>query len=143
MHVLRWLWQGFRRDEPPPWLIFYTLRGVMFTLSFVLEDWAVHELVPTKRQRRLAIILIASNYVTWTWQTHTFSNSIDTLLVLWCLVLVDRITGESQMSPQKRSRLAPPTILAFLLVVGIFNRITFPAFVILPALQLIPHFQRQ
>ena len=143
MYILRWLWQGFRHDEPPPWLIFYMLRGVMFTLSFVLEDWALHELVPVTRQRRVAMFLIASSYVTWTWQTHTFSNSIETVVVLWCLVLVDRITGESQRSPQKRSRLAPPAILAFLLVFGVFNRITFPAFVFVPLLQLIPHFQRK
>lgn len=143
MYILRWLWQGFRRDEPPPWLIFYTLRGVMFILSFVLEDWAVHELVPIKRQRRLAIILIASSYVTWTWQTHTFSNSIDTLLVLWCLVLVERMIGESQASPQKRAGLAHPAILAFLLIFGIFNRITFPAFIFLPSLQLIPYFKQR
>jgi GPI mannosyltransferase 4 len=94
MYILRWLWQGFSDHEPPAWLVFYIIRGVMFMLSFVLEDWALHELVPIQRQRRLAIILIASSYVTWTWQTHTFSNAVETILVLWSLVLVGRITKE-------------------------------------------------
>ncbi|KAF2231931.1 glycosyltransferase family 22 protein [Viridothelium virens] len=143
MYILRWLWQGFRHDEPPPWLTFYMLRGVMFTCSFVLEDWALHELVPVTKQRRLAIILVASSYVTWTWQTHTFSNSIETLLVLWCLVLVERVKGETRGSPQKRSRFAPLATFAFLLALGIFNRITFPAFVLVPTLQLIPHLRRR
>jgi phosphatidylinositol glycan class Z len=67
------------------------VRGVMFLLSFVLEDWAVHELVPLPRHRRIAVVLVASSYVTWTYQTHTFSNSLETLLVAWGLVLIHRI----------------------------------------------------
>ena len=34
-------------------------------------------------------------------------------------------------------------MLAFIAVAGIFNRITFPAFLILPGLQLLPHFRRK
>jgi phosphatidylinositol glycan class Z len=30
-----------------------------------------------------------------------------------------------------------------MVVVGVFNRITFPAFLLLPALSLLPHFQRK
>jgi phosphatidylinositol glycan class Z len=63
----------------------------MFTLSFVLEDWALQELVQSPRQRRVAIMLVASSYVTWTYQSHTFSNSIETLVVLWSLALIQRI----------------------------------------------------
>jgi GPI mannosyltransferase 4 len=63
----------------------------MFALSFVLEDWALHELVSSPRHRRVAVLLVASSYVTWTYQTHTFSNSIETLAVAWSLVLIDRI----------------------------------------------------
>jgi phosphatidylinositol glycan class Z len=63
----------------------------MFTLSFVLEDWALQELVNSPRQRRTAMILMASSYVTWSYQTHTFSNAIETLLLLGCLVLISRI----------------------------------------------------
>src|SRR5436190_13468959 len=63
----------------------------MFILSFVLEDWAIHELVSSPLHRRQAVVLVASSYVTWTFQTHTFSNSLETLLVAWSLVLIDRI----------------------------------------------------
>jgi phosphatidylinositol glycan class Z len=34
-------------------------------------------------------------------------------------------------------------MLGFMLVVGIFNRITFPAFLLLPSLSLLPHFKRK
>lgn len=63
----------------------------MFVLSFVLEDWAIHELVTSPRHRKVAVLLVSSSYVTWTFQTHTFSNSIETLAVAWSLVLIHRI----------------------------------------------------
>ena len=132
--VLKWIWEGLGYGAPLPMTAFYTLRGMMFTLSFVLEDWALHELVPGPRERTRAIALVASSYVTWTFQTHTFSNSIETLLVLWCMVLIKRIREN------RKSTMASACIgLAFMGVLGIFNRITFPAFLIIPAVRLVPH----
>ncbi len=72
----------------------------MFALSFVLEDWALHELVQSPRHRRVAVLLVASSYVTWTYQTHTFSNSIETLALAWCLVLIHRIVENKVGDPQ-------------------------------------------
>ncbi|XMA12304.1 hypothetical protein WAI453_005095 [Rhynchosporium graminicola] len=136
MLLLRWLWIGNGNDgEIPPIAVFWTLRVLMFVLSFVLEDWALHELVQSPRHRRLAVLLVASSYVTWTYQTHTFSNSIETLALAWCLVLIERIVENKQ-----RSSAFATAILAFVAVFGIFNRITFPAFLIIPGLRLIPHF---
>ena len=91
MLLLRWLWIGNGNDgEVPPIAVFWTLRALMFVLSFVLEDWAIHELVQSPRHRRVAVLLVASSYVTWTYQTHTFSNAIETLVVAWSLVLIER-----------------------------------------------------
>ena len=65
MLLLRWLWMGNGNDgEIPPVVVFYTLRVLMFVLSFVLEDWAIHELVQSQRHRRVAVLLVASSYVT-------------------------------------------------------------------------------
>ena len=89
--VLRSLWTGFGRGDLPSAVIYYSLRISMFILSVVFEDWAIHELVQSHRHRKLAVILVASSYVTWTYQTHTFSNAIETLVVLWSLVLMQRM----------------------------------------------------
>ena len=95
MLLLRWLWIGNGQDgEVPPVVVFYTLRALMFILSFVLEDWAIHELVQSPRHRRVAVILVASSYATWSYQTHTFSNAIETLAVAWSLVLIERTMAE-------------------------------------------------
>ncbi|KAG7290692.1 alpha 1,2 mannosyltransferase [Staphylotrichum longicolle] len=94
MLLLRWLWIGNGNDgEIPPIAVFWTLRVLMFIVGFVLEDWALHELIQSQRHRRLAVLLVASSYVTWTFQTHTFSNSIETLVVAWSLVLIERIVA--------------------------------------------------
>lgn len=79
------------RAEVSPGIVFKTLRLVMFCLSFVLEDRALRELAPSRTQFKVTALLVASSYVTWTWQVHTFSNAIETLVVLWSLVLIRRI----------------------------------------------------
>ena len=91
MTVLQWVWTETGKEQVAPGVIYYTLRVLMFLLSFVLEDWALHELIPAPKHRRLAVILVASSYVTWTYQTHTFSNSVETLIVSWTLVMIQRI----------------------------------------------------
>jgi phosphatidylinositol glycan class Z len=91
MSILKWFYSEAGDETPPPELVYYVLRGVMFVLSFVLEDWAIYELVYSPRHRLQILVLVASSYVTWTYQTHTFSNSLETLLVAWGLVLIKRI----------------------------------------------------
>lgn len=94
MLLLRWLWIGNGNDgEIPPIAVFFALRLLMLTLSFVLGDWAIWELAESKRQYKIAVLLVASSYVTWTYQTHTFSNSIETLAVAWSLILIQKITA--------------------------------------------------
>ena len=91
MSLLKWFYSEIDTGNPTPEAVYYVIRGVMFLLSFVLEDWAIYELVPSPRHRRATVVLVASSYVTWTYQTHTFSNSVETLLVAWGLVLIRRM----------------------------------------------------
>lgn len=99
MSLLQWFYTEIGSGSPPPQLVYYALRGGMFLLSFVLEDWAIYELVPSPRHRRATVVLVASSYVTWTYQTHTFSNSLETLLVAWGLVLIRRIVENEVRYP--------------------------------------------
>ncbi|KAJ5595750.1 hypothetical protein N7450_002208 [Penicillium hetheringtonii] len=138
MSLLKWFYTEIGSGNPPPQLVYYALRAGMFLLTFVLEDWAIYELVPSPRHRRATVVLVASSYVTWTYQTHTFSNSLETLLVAWGLVLIRRIVENKQ-----RSSYFSYAVFSFIAVVGVFNRITFPAFLLFPGLQLLPYFQRK
>ncbi|KUL88112.1 hypothetical protein ZTR_04030 [Talaromyces verruculosus] len=112
MNLVKWFYnETGLGSSPPPELIYYILRGGMFVLSFVLEDWAVYELVPTPRYRVPTVVLVASSYVTWTYQTHTFSNSLETLLVTWGLVLIQRIVEN-----RKRSAFFSPAVLSLVVI---------------------------
>ncbi|KAF3770372.1 family 22 glycosyltransferase [Cryphonectria parasitica EP155] len=139
MLLLQWLWMGNGNEgEVPPIAVFWTLRAIMFILSFVLEDWAIHELIQSPRHRRVAVLLVASSYVTWTYQTHTFSNAIETLVVAWSLVLIERTIAVPVNTHQ--TPLLAPAVLGSMVVFGFFNRITFPAFLLIPGLRLIPYY---
>ena len=96
--LLKWLWAKDLHKDVSPWLVYYSTRLIMCLSTFVLEDWAIHDLIQSPRLRRQAMVLVASSYVTWTFQSHTFSNSIETILVLWSLLLLDRIAYEQVCS---------------------------------------------
>lgn len=96
--LLQWLWHELGRGAPPPGAVYAGFRAALFFASFVFEDWAVLELVPARRMRQTALLLVASSYVTWTYQSHAFSNSIETIVVLWALVLMERVRG-GRVSP--------------------------------------------
>ncbi|KAI7496408.1 GPI mannosyltransferase 4 [Hortaea werneckii] len=130
--LLKWLAEG-AGYEVSPMAVFYVLRVQMFLLNFVLEDWALHELLPVKPQRATALLLVASSYVTWTFQMHTFSNSLETIIVLWCLVLMGRMRDDREHTQVKLCM-----ALSFLGVLGISNRITFPVFLLVPGMRLLP-----
>lgn len=88
-----WLLKTFGRFlgfEVLPSMVFWTLRVMMFALSVVLVDGAVFRLVSNHR-RRTVLLLVASSYVSWSFQMHTFSNSFETLGLLWVMVLGKRI----------------------------------------------------
>ena len=105
-------------------------------LTCVVEVWAFHELFPSKLPA--ALLLTSSSYVTWTYQSHTFSNSVETVLVLWSLVLIQRILGTKEKDGAAGSMSGNCGLLAIVVVFGTFNRITFPAWLVLPGLKLVP-----
>lgn len=95
-------------------------------------------MIQSPRERRHALLLVSSSYVTWTYQTHTFSNAVETLLVLWSLVMTQRILND-----KSRSALVSSAVLGSLTAIGIFNRITFPAFILPSGVHLLFHFSRK
>ncbi|KAK9466002.1 Alg9-like mannosyltransferase family-domain-containing protein [Lipomyces arxii] len=135
MTTLRWLY-GM---DINPMLTYYCLRLFFFLVSFCLEDWALQELGNTSKAKTHYLLVVASSYVTWTYQTHTFSNSVETILVAWSLVLIKRISFRNFGNS---NHALSCSLLGCIAAIGVFNRITFPAFLILPGWYLIPHFSK-
>ncbi|EPS38378.1 hypothetical protein H072_7890 [Dactylellina haptotyla CBS 200.50] len=130
MTLIQWIANG---KDPSPTMLFYAVRLLFYFFSIVYEDWALLELgsatVPSG-----GLLLAASSWVTWSIQTRSFSNSVETVILLWSLVFLQRIVAAK--GPSIRNCI----MLAFFVVFGTFNRITFPAFLIIPGISLLQHF---
>ncbi|KAK9456372.1 Alg9-like mannosyltransferase family-domain-containing protein [Dipodascopsis uninucleata] len=133
MTILRWIF-GM---SVSPVIAYYAVRIFFFITSFSIEDWAIQELGTTPNVKARYLLYVASSYVTWTYQTHTFSNSIETMILAWSLVLIKRISLKN-FGPT--SHFWSCCLLGALVAIGTFNRITFPTFLVLPSLYLFPRF---
>ena len=96
-------------------------------------------LVSPPAARRWCLLLLASSYVTCTFQVRPFSNSLESVLVSLCLVLLRRIADKrtrlqvgrkdtGDQSSHLRAFKLNLHMLAALAIVGIFTRPTFVAF---------------
>jgi GPI mannosyltransferase 4 len=138
MSFLKILFES-RLKSVDPITVFYALRVVFAVGTWTLSDMAIDRLSATKQDRIKGLLFVATSYVTWTYQSHTFSNSVETVVLLWCLVIIYELTVKRSNA---MSRHWDTALLAGLIVFGIFNRVTFPAFLILPGFHLLKHFYR-
>ncbi|KAK6353560.1 alpha 1,2 mannosyltransferase [Orbilia brochopaga] len=129
MTLLQWILNA----DPNPTMLFYGVRLLFYFFSMVYEDWALLELGSTIAPNG-GLLLTASSWVTWSIQTRSFSNSVETVVLLWSLVFMQRIVKSK--GPAARNCV----VLALFVVFGTFNRITFPAFLFLPGISLLRHF---
>ncbi|KTW26401.1 hypothetical protein T552_02882 [Pneumocystis carinii B80] len=113
LKIFQWIAGDTKVD---PLYVFFLLRVFFFGLSFFI-DWFIYTSTPSK-YRRKALLIYASSFVTWTYQVHTFSNSIETIIVSICLFLIQKI--KMNIRPWKC------VLLAIFSSFGFFSRITFP-----------------
>lgn len=88
-------------------------------------------MLPSKPERIKAIFFTLTSYITLVYQNHLFSNSIETLLLLVTILLIDDLRYVQESKDQDVQNLNKNKNLFYtgvLISLGIFNRITFPAF---------------
>uniref|UniRef100_A0A0L0P729 Mannosyltransferase n=1 Tax=Candidozyma auris TaxID=498019 RepID=A0A0L0P729_CANAR len=126
-----------------PLQIWYLSRLVLMVMSWMITDWCLFRMLPTKQERIKAIYFTLTSYVTLVYQSHCFSNSIETMLVMGAVCIINELRflfsqNDSQYDKRDLRRLA--TIFGALVAFGIFNRITFAAFLIFPSVFLLQSF---
>ncbi|SCU88573.1 LAMI_0D10594g1_1 [Lachancea mirantina] len=94
--------------------------------------------VGSKFERTKADFLISTSYIFWTYQTHTFSNSTETIILLTVTSLWKALLRDSRNPIFQHFKTS--ALLGILISFGIFNRITFPAFLFLPGLLTLKRF---
>ncbi|KAF8001466.1 hypothetical protein HF325_003967 [Metschnikowia pulcherrima] len=120
-----------------PLQTWYLVRLVFMSISWVVTDWCLYKMLPTKQERIKAIYFVLTSFVSLVYQSHTFSNSIETVLVLLTVYHINELRFmRSQPKPQYATSdvVRASIAIGFLFAFGIFNRVTFPAFLVLPGL---------
>ncbi|KAI0708537.1 Alg9-like mannosyltransferase family-domain-containing protein [Earliella scabrosa] len=105
----------------------FAAERLSFFLSSLLLDYAIYHLVH-ESARSSALILLASSYVTLTYQVRPFSNSIEAILVALSLVLLRKMLLTERVRPSTQTGTRYLALSAFVVICGIFTRITFAAF---------------
>lgn len=125
-----------------PRTIWRVLRLQNAIVNWLVTDICLYSIAPSNIEWSRAVIFTLTCYITMVHQTHLFSNSIETWLVLACLAIIDRL----KRGRESNGRLSPShkyvAALAVLLIFGLFNRVTFPVFLAWPSWYVLMHFLR-
>ncbi|SCV04486.1 LAME_0H18822g1_1 [Lachancea meyersii CBS 8951] len=128
-----------RLGSPAPGLaLLYLVRlqnYIVYTCVYML---ALQFLLRSKLDRAKATFYISTSYVTWTYQTHSFSNSLETCALLIVLSLFQVLILDARAPRHNHYRTS--AILGFVIAFGFFNRITFLGFIALPAIPTLRKF---
>ncbi|KOG96646.1 glycosylphosphatidylinositol-alpha 1,2 mannosyltransferase [Saccharomyces eubayanus] len=124
-----------------PISILYLMRLQNYLMIILCGNFIVPKLIrgDTKAVQSLKKFLFLTSYVTWTYQIHTFSNSVETIILMNTLIVMESIANakNAEKNSYKKS-----VLLGFMISLGVFNRVTFPAFLLLPCLILFWKFYR-
>ncbi|OBA13529.1 uncharacterized protein OGAPODRAFT_14634 [Ogataea polymorpha] len=112
----------------------YKLVKLIYSLmTLIAIQVTLRKLHLRRRDFSTALLLADTSYVTLVYQSHTFSNSIETCVLLYTVWIINDMrkaleTKEKSISSYKL------LFLGFLVSFGIFNRVTFVAWLVLPAI---------
>ncbi|KAH3682334.1 hypothetical protein WICPIJ_006706 [Wickerhamomyces pijperi] len=113
--------------------LLYLIRLQLCVWYFFVVQYAMKILNDNRKQEYTkALFFVFTSYVTWVYQVRSFSNSLETILVLIALSLFHLILKRKE---NQREILMCAT-LGVVFAIGEFNRITFAGFLLLPALKL-------
>lgn len=129
------LWLGAKLDLEPL-QIWYLARLQLMVISWVVTDWCLYHMLPTKQERIKAIFFTLTSYVSLVYQSHTFSNLVETVLLVLTVYMINELRFLSSLPSDKYLFREIATYGAGIGVCGafgVFNRVTFPAFLVFPA----------
>lgn len=127
--------KSFPNAQSNPILILYLMRLQNYVMIVLCCHFIIPKLMRSDKRavQSMKKGIILTSYVTWTYQTHTFSNSIETLILMSTLIVMENMVNEENITKRKFKE---SILLGLLFSLGVFNRVTFPAFILLPCLIL-------
>ncbi|ODV85822.1 glycosyltransferase family 22 protein [[Candida] arabinofermentans NRRL YB-2248] len=127
--------------EMRPIVIYYLVKLTFCFLSWAVLDFCIFRIMPIKQERLKAMFFMNTSYVTLVYQSHTFSNSIETILVVAAIWIINDVRNHLELGNKiySTSRLI---MLGFLVSFGLFNRPTFILWMILPSVFVLKYAMR-
>lgn len=117
----------------------YLLTKLSLTLTnWIIIDWCLYRILPIKSERIKALFFLTTSWITMSVQNHTFSNSIETIILIMCVYLINDLRSHLENSGVKYNKLKLAT-LGMLVSFGTFNRVTFGAWLVLPGLYVLKY----
>ncbi|XP_023241095.1 GPI mannosyltransferase 4-like, partial [Centruroides sculpturatus] len=117
-----------------PLLLLLIPRLVMFCLMLG-QDWCLYKICKMfKKNYVYSLFIFSTSYVTIVFYTRTFSNSIESLLFSFLLLVVSKVIYELSESNNDSNDIPYGNLIGLLLALGIYNRPTFILFAFVPVL---------
>lgn len=111
----------------------YLARLQIMVCSWVAVDWCLYKMLPIKQERIKTIFFFSTSYACLVYQSHLFSNSLETILVVMGVYIVNELRFLTPHKDVGREVYRLGVALGVVTALGIFNRPTYPAIFILPA----------
>lgn len=129
---IMYLWKEYLEPFPTTLLILFRLQNYVVYL-FIL-NLCLQFLLESKLQRSKAQFFIYTSYITWCYQSHTFSNSLETVILLFTLSLFQTLIRDSRDPRFNHYKVS--IFIGILISLGVFTRVSFPTFILLPFLMV-------
>lgn len=114
----------------------YLVRLLLMLVSWMVIDWCIYKMLPTKQERIKTIFFVLTSYVTLVYQSHTFSNSVETVLVVLTVYMLNELRFLLRVDKKQYSSMDIAYLglgIGVCFAFGVFNRVTFPVFFVFPA----------
>ncbi|KAG0234376.1 alpha 1,2 mannosyltransferase [Actinomortierella wolfii] len=117
---------GSNKDHyVPSSLLFNAQRASFLFLSLVLDALIVRIARQIRRSPSIALLLISSSYVTLSYHTHPFSNSVEAVVLTMCIAVLSSIVSDVESTANTAGIRMRTFLLGVLFALGTFTRITF------------------
>ncbi|CDF89920.1 related to GPI mannosyltransferase 4 [Zygosaccharomyces bailii ISA1307] len=114
------------------------LLSIVRLQNFLTYLWAYKFALAHIGHSYEADFLISTSYITSCYQSHSFSNSLETVLLLVVLSLYNDL-----IRLRHKRHCLESVLLGITIALGIFNRITFPVFIVVPSFIVFWQFYRK
>ncbi|EGV66400.1 alpha 1,2 mannosyltransferase [Yamadazyma tenuis] len=122
-----------------PKAVWYMARLQLIFVNWLVTDMCLYRLLPTKPERVKAVFFTSTSYITLVLQSHCFSNSLETPLVLISLLIISDLRFDSEVRDVTVCSYDKLFYFGIAIAIGIFNRVTFPAFLVIPSYFLLKY----